>query len=146
MIAHGGTRGSRHSGVWHIILCIRRIKMSDKKEHILVTGGAGYIGSQTVRLLVEQGYTVTVIDDLSTGHKEAVPSEITIIEASIADTHLVEQALHGVDAVLHFAANIEAGESVFDPSRFWRNNLVGTISLLDAMKNVGVKQLVFYLH
>jgi len=118
-------------------------RMSETSKHYLVTGGAGYIGSQTVRLLVREGHRVTVVDNLSTGHAEALPSEVTLVEAALSDGATITKSLDGVDAVLHFAANIEAGESVHDPARFWANNLNGTLSLLNSMQAAGVKKLVF---
>ncbi|MFN8105923.1 MAG: UDP-glucose 4-epimerase GalE [Acidimicrobiia bacterium] len=109
----------------------------------LVTGGAGYIGSQTVRELVANGIDVIVIDNLSTGHAAAVPPDVPLVRASVADAGALAEALDGVDAVLHFAASIEAGESVTDPRRFWHNNMVETLALVDAMVDAGVGRLVF---
>lgn len=109
----------------------------------LVTGGAGYIGSQTVRALAAEGVEVVVLDDLSTGHRAALPAGVELVEASLDDGDALRGCLAGVDAVLHFAASIEAGESVADPGRFWRNNTVNTILLLDAMVDAGVARLVF---
>lgn len=109
----------------------------------VVTGGAGYIGSQTVRELVANGVEVVVVDDLSTGHAAALPAGASLVRASVADAGALAEALDGVDAVLHFAASIEAGESVTDPRRFWHNNLVETLVLLDAMVDAGVGRLVF---
>lgn len=109
----------------------------------LVTGGAGYIGSQTVRELVRAGTDVVVIDDLSTGHEAALPAGVELVRASLQDSAALAGALDGVDAVLHFAASIEAGESVTDPRRFWHNNTSNTIALLDAMVDAGVGRLVF---
>src|SRR5262245_53067419 len=101
---------------------------------ILVTGGAGYIGSHTVALLRSRGHAVTVLDNLSTGHREAVPSDC-LIQCDLSDTNAVAQALRerGIDAVVHFAASCYVGESVQDPAKYYRNNLVGTLCLLDAM-------------
>lgn len=109
----------------------------------LVTGGAGYIGSQTVRRLVEAGHEVVVVDDLSTGHRGALPEDVTLVEAPVADSAALAEALEGTGAVLHFAASIEAGESVTDPRRFWHNNTLNTLTLLDAMVDAGVQRLVF---
>lgn len=109
----------------------------------LVTGGAGYIGSQTVRELVRAGNDVVVIDDLSTGHAAALPAGVELVRASLQDSAALVDALDGADAVLHFAASIEAGESVTDPSRFWHNNTSNTIALLDAMVAADVGRLVF---
>lgn len=109
----------------------------------LVTGGAGYIGSQTVRELVAGGNEVVVLDDLSTGHRAALPEGTALVRASLGDAAATRTALDGVDAVLHFAASIEAGESVTDPRRFWHNNTVNTLTLLGAMVDAGVDRLVF---
>lgn len=112
---------------------------------VTVTGGAGYIGSQTTRQLVDAGHDVVVFDDLSSGHLAAVPDGVRTVQASLRDGpgDALRDALDGADAVLHFAASIEAGESVTDPARFWHNNLAGTVVLLDAMRTAGVGRLVF---
>lgn len=109
----------------------------------MVTGGAGYIGSQTVRQLAEGGVAVTVLDDLSTGHRAALPPGVELVEARVHDAEAARAALENCDAVLHFAASIEAGESVTEPDRFWRNNVVGTLVLLRAMVDANVDKLVF---
>lgn len=107
---------------------------------LLVTGGAGYIGSVVATLLVEAGHDVTVLDDLSTGHEDAVPDRATFVRADIADAH---KALAGSDAVLHFAAKSLVSESVTHPERYWTTNVVGTLGLLAAMREVGVRTIVF---
>lgn len=109
----------------------------------MVTGGAGYIGSQTVRQLAEGGVAVTVLDDLSTGHRAALPPGVELVEARVHDAEAARAALENCDAVLHFAASIEAGESVTEPDRFWRNNVVGTLVLLRAMVDANVDKIVF---
>ncbi len=109
----------------------------------IVTGGAGYIGSETVRQLVGAGHDVVVVDNLSTGHRGALGGGAALVEAAVADREALDAVLPGADAVLHFAASIEAGESVTDPQRFWWNNFVGTLTLLDAMVTAGVPLLVF---
>src|SRR4051794_36050963 len=86
---------------------------------LLVTGGAGYVGSVVAAQLVEAGHDVTVLDDLSTGHEDAVPEGARFVRASIAEAH---DALTGVDAVLHFAAKSLVGESVERPDLYWANN------------------------
>ncbi|MGH3544520.1 MAG: UDP-glucose 4-epimerase GalE, partial [Mycobacteriales bacterium] len=108
---------------------------------LLVTGGAGYIGSVVVRQLLAAGHQVTVLDDLSTGHADTVPDGVTLIEAPIGDVaqHLPE----GTDGVLHFAAKIAAGESVLRPELYWHTNVSGSLALLDAMRDAGVPRLVF---
>ncbi|MFG1698184.1 UDP-glucose 4-epimerase GalE [Nonomuraea sp. NPDC049309] len=107
---------------------------------LLVTGGAGYIGSVVAAQLIEAGHEVTVLDDLSTGHEDAVPEGAGFVRADIAEAG---QALDGVDAVLHFAAKSLVGESVQQPERYWANNLGGTLALLDAMREHDVNRIVF---
>jgi UDP-glucose 4-epimerase len=107
---------------------------------LLVTGGAGYIGSVVATQLLESGHDVTVLDDLTTGHRDAVPDGATFVQAHIAES---ADALDGVDAVLHFAAKSLVGESVSHPERYWKTNVVGTLALLDAMRSAGVGRLVF---
>ncbi|GIH21938.1 UDP-glucose 4-epimerase GalE [Acrocarpospora phusangensis] len=106
---------------------------------LLVTGGAGYIGSVVAAQLVEAGHAVTVLDDLSTGHADAVPAGAAFVEGSITEPG----DLTGFDAVLHFAAKSLVGESVQQPGRYWANNLGGTLTLLDAMRGAGVGRIVF---
>jgi UDP-glucose-4-epimerase GalE len=109
---------------------------------ILVTGGAGYIGSITIHHLMRRGFEVVVVDDLSRGHRENVnPSQLTV--AKLQDTDAVTKVLAGVDAVVHFAAYIAVGESVRKPELYFSNNVGGTVSLFEAMARAGVKKLVF---
>ena len=108
----------------------------------LVTGGAGYIGSVVASQLLDAGHEVVVLDDLSTGHRDAVPDAARFIEADLAeaaDTVLAE----GFDGVLHFAAKSLVGESVEKPELYWRGNVVTAIALLDAMVAHGTPRLVF---
>ncbi|MFG1707230.1 UDP-glucose 4-epimerase GalE [Nonomuraea sp. M3C6] len=107
---------------------------------LLVTGGAGYVGSVVAAQLVEAGHEVTVLDDLSTGHQDAVPEGARFVQKSITEAHSV---LDGMDAVLHFAAKSLVGESVAKPGLYWSNNLGGTLALLDAMRDKGVGRIVF---
>ncbi|MFG3435800.1 UDP-glucose 4-epimerase GalE [Nonomuraea sp. NPDC047897] len=107
---------------------------------LLVTGGAGYIGSVVAAQLVEAGHEVTVLDDLSTGHADAVPEGARFVHGSITEAG---DALRGVDAVLHFAAKSLVGESVEKPGLYWSHNLGGTLALLDAMHGQGVRRIVF---
>jgi UDP-glucose 4-epimerase len=102
---------------------------------ILVTGGAGYIGSHTLRHLLAAGHEPVVLDDLSAGHRAAVPEGVPIVESSTADAAAVTKALadHRPAAVIHFAGSIEAGESMTDPRRFYANNLAAGLALLDAL-------------
>ncbi len=117
--------------------------MSERR--ILVAGGAGYIGSHTVRALQRSGFTPIVLDDFSSGSRAAVPLEVPIVQASLADPAAIRAALQTwqPEAVVHFAAYIEAGESVKDPARFYGNNVVNTWNLLEAMRATGVGCLVF---
>lgn len=115
------------------------------ESSILVTGGAGYIGSHAVKALVRAGKRVVVLDNLCRGHREAVPPEATLLELDLLETDAIAAALreHNVDRVLHFAALTYVGESVEDPLRYYWNNTAGAVSLLQAMKQASVKRLVF---
>ncbi|WP_137988889.1 UDP-glucose 4-epimerase GalE [Streptomyces vilmorinianum] len=107
----------------------------------LVTGGAGYVGSVVAAHLLEEGHEVTVLDDLSTGFAEAVPAGARFIEGRIQDA---ARWLDGsYDGVLHFAAFSQVGESVAKPEKYWENNVGGTTALLAAMREAGVRKLVF---
>ncbi|MCO1575079.1 UDP-glucose 4-epimerase GalE [Crossiella sp. SN42] len=109
---------------------------------LLVTGGAGYVGSVCAARLVESGHEVTVVDDLSTGHADAVPSGARFVQGDIgevAGTLLAE----GFDGVLHFAAKSLVGESMTDPAKYWQGNVVTSLKLLDAIKEHGTPRLVF---
>ncbi|RKT05117.1 UDP-glucose 4-epimerase [Streptomyces sp. 3211.6] len=107
----------------------------------LVTGGAGYVGSVVTAHLLEAGHEVTVLDDLSTGFAEGVPAGATLVNGRIQDAarHLDPS----YDAVLHFAASSQVGESVVNPGKYWDNNVGGTLALLTAMREAGVRTLVF---
>ncbi|WP_031068768.1 UDP-glucose 4-epimerase GalE [Streptomyces sp. NRRL S-118] len=107
----------------------------------LVTGGAGYVGGVVATRLLEAGHDVTVLDDLSTGFAEGVPPGVRFIEGRVQDAarHLDPS----YDAVLHFAAFSQVGESVVHPEKYWTNNVGGTMALLDAMRAAGVRRLVF---
>jgi UDP-glucose 4-epimerase len=109
---------------------------------VLVTGGAGYIGSVVAAQLVAAGHQVTVLDDLSTGFADAVPAGATFVKGTLRDC-AAEVLSDGIDAVLHFAAKSLVGESVAEPAKYWSNNLGGTISLLEAMREIGVRTIVF---
>ncbi|MEU7169333.1 UDP-glucose 4-epimerase GalE [Streptomyces morookaense] len=111
------------------------------KSKCLVTGGAGYVGSVVAAHLLAAGHAVTVLDDLSTGHREAVPDGASFVEGRIQDA---ARWLDGsYDAVLHFAAFSQVGQSVADPEPYWRNNVGGTADLLAAMRDADVRRLVF---
>ena len=111
---------------------------------VLVCGGAGYIGSHMARLLAEHGYDVTVFDNLRTGRRAAARWG-DFVEGDLLDRPALDAlfASKTFDAVFHFAALIAVGESVVDPSGYYRNNVVGTLNLLDAMKTAGVGRFVF---
>ncbi len=111
---------------------------------VLVTGGAGYIGSHATRLLMRAGHEVWVFDNLSRGHRGAVPAG-RLLEGSLVDRPRVEQVLrdHRIDAVMHFAAFALVGESVSDPALYYSNNVVSTLALLEAMRSTGVQRIVF---
>ncbi|MCK4608274.1 MAG: UDP-glucose 4-epimerase GalE [Gammaproteobacteria bacterium] len=111
---------------------------------ILVTGGAGYIGSHMTDMLVQKGYDVVVLDNLSTGFREAVLNA-ELVEGDIGDQSCLDGLFskYKFDAVLHFAAFIEVEESVANPAKYYHNNLVNTITLLDAMVAHNIKQLIF---
>ncbi|MFD9211104.1 UDP-glucose 4-epimerase GalE [Streptomyces sioyaensis] len=107
----------------------------------LVTGGAGYVGSVVAAHLLQAGHEVTVLDDLSTGHRDGIPAGAHFVEGRIQDA--AKWLDPSYDAVLHFAAFSQVGESVADPEKYWRNNVGGTMDLLAAMRDAGVRTLVF---
>jgi UDP-arabinose 4-epimerase len=113
-------------------------------KSVLVTGGAGYIGSHACKILARAGYRPVVFDNMSRGHREAVRWG-PLVEGDLADRGRLTAALveHRVSAVMHFAAYAYVGESVADPAIYYRNNLGGTLSLLDAMREAGVGKIVF---
>jgi len=111
---------------------------------LLVTGGAGYIGSVVANQLLERDHEVAVLDDLSRGHRAAIPAGARFIEVGLADAEATRDALaEGFDGVLHFAALALVAESVKFPERYHRGNFVGTLNLLDAMREHGIARLVF---
>ncbi len=114
------------------------------RRSILVTGGAGYVGSACLRHLLEHGYDAVAFDNLVQGHREAVPAG-RLIEADIENTAALVDALRrtNADAVMHFAAATCVGESVEDPEYHYRNNIGGTLSLLKAMRSAGVMRMLF---
>ncbi len=109
---------------------------------VLVTGGAGYIGSVVAAQLVAAGHEVTVLDDLSTGHADAVPAGATFVKGTLRDC-AAEVLADGTDGVLHFAARSLVGESVAEPAKYWSSNLGGSVALLEAMREIGVRTIVF---
>ncbi len=112
---------------------------------ILVTGGAGYIGATTVRTLLASGHEVVVYDNLSKGHRAAVARQAQFVEGDISDRSRLDATLKEFkpEAVLHFAAYIEAGESMRTPEKYFRNNSAGTLTLLEAMLANGLGKLIF---
>ena len=111
---------------------------------LLVVGGAGYVGSTSVEGLVEAGHEVIVYDNLSSGHRSAVPSGAKLVTGDIADRARLRTVLaDGIDAVLHCAARSTVGESMADPGLYYRTNVAGGVELLEAMKESGVTRLVF---
>ena len=112
--------------------------------NVMVVGGAGYIGSHAVRLLLDAGQNVTVYDNLSRGHREAVPDGM-LVEGELSDREKVVATLkdNKIDAVMHFAAFARVNESVTDPALYYRNNVIAAIELLDSMREANVKKIVF---
>src|SRR5215510_1208007 len=113
--------------------------------NVLVTGGAGYIGSVVAAELLKAGHRVLVYDDLSRGHRRAAPKGAELIVADTSDSAALDRVFtaHPFDAVMHFAALIEAGESMKNPAAFFRNNTANALTLLEAMLAHGVKKFVF---
>src|SRR5947207_6060833 len=112
---------------------------------ILVVGGAGYIGSVCAELLLDQGHGVTIFDNLSEGHRRALDPRAEFVEGDLVDRQLIEKTLakQQPDAVMHFAANALVGESMQNPSKYFRNNIANGLNLLDAMIASDVRQFVF---
>jgi UDP-glucose 4-epimerase len=115
------------------------------REKILVTGGAGYIGSHTVQQLVARGDSVIVLDNLSTGFRQAVPAGVTLVEGDVGDERLVGALLreHGIRSVVHFAAHCIVPESMTDPLKYYTNNTAQTCNLIAACVAGGVQHFVF---
>jgi UDP-glucose 4-epimerase len=111
---------------------------------LCVTGGAGYVGSVVAELLVERGHNVVVLDNLTTGHRDAVPRGCTLVEGDVRDERALAGALdQGIDAVLHFAALSVVADSMRRPLDYFDNNVTGTTRLVRAMEARGIKRLVF---
>ena len=113
-------------------------------KKLLVTGGAGYVGSVVASQLLESGYEVTVFDDLTKGHESAVPDGAEFVKGNLLDQSSISGVLsRGFDGVFHFAALSLVGESVEQPEKYYRNNVCGTLNLLEAMAEHGASRLVF---
>lgn len=110
---------------------------------LLVTGGAGYVGSVCAAVLVEKGHDVTIIDNFSTGNREAIPEKARLVEGDVADVAREVLSEGGFEGVLHFAARSLVGESVETPADYWQHNVVTTLKLLNAMREFEVTNLVF---
>jgi UDP-glucose 4-epimerase len=126
------------------VIFVANLKQS---PYILVTGGAGYIGSHTVLALKEKGYSVIVLDNLIYGHQDLVNNVLAVpfIQGDISDRALLDNlfSTYNIHAIIHFAAYAYVGESVEDPSKYYRNNVVGTLTLLEAMLAANIKKFVF---
>ena len=110
---------------------------------VLVTGGAGFIGSHVSRVLLEQGHQVTVLDNLSRGRRELAPEGAAFVQADLADESATTEALRGHDAVIHLAGFLEVAVSVERPVQFAENNVVNSVRLLEAMRRAGVGKIIF---
>lgn len=112
---------------------------------VLVTGGAGYIGSHAVRELLAAGHGVVVYDSLVKGHRAAVPADVPFVKADIRDAAVLAETFekHSIDAVMHFAAVSEVGESMADPAKYYRDNVAATLSLLESMNRANIRKIVF---
>jgi UDP-glucose 4-epimerase len=110
---------------------------------VLVTGGAGYIGSHAVREFRDAGHTVAVLDDLSAGHRAAVPNDVTFVAGDFGDGAVLRRALADVEAVVHFAGVLSVAESIRDPLRYHETNTGKGLALLQAMDEAGVRRLIF---
>ena len=122
---------------------VRSLARGVRALNILVTGGAGYIGSHTADAIQKSGHMPIVYDNLSAGHRWAVGSK-PLVEADLSDKLSIQRAIkqHNIEAVIHFAAYAYVGESVTDPRKYFQNNVVNTLNLLDVMLDLGVKYIV----
>ncbi len=120
--------------------------MAEQNGTLLITGGAGYIGSHTVRHLLEHNERIVVLDNLVYGHREALPLDrVTFVQGEMGDAALVEKLFveHQPEAVLHFAAYCYVGESVSDPLKYYRNNVVAPLAMIEAMQRHGTRRFIF---
>ena len=113
--------------------------------NVLVTGGAGYIGSHAVRALMAAGHGVVVLDNLVRGHRAAVPAGVPFVKGDIRDAALLAETfeIFPIDAVMHFAAVSEVGESMADPAKYYRDNVAATLSLLESLYKADIRKIVF---
>ena len=114
-------------------------------DTVLITGGAGYIGSHAILAFEAAGYGVVVLDDLSTGRRDAVPERFTFIEGNAGDSNLVREIIsqHGVSAVVHFAGSLVVPESVENPLKYYANNTCASRNLIAGCIEIGVKHFIF---
>ncbi len=112
---------------------------------ILITGGAGYIGSHTVYAFLESRYDLVIVDDLSTGHRNLLPRDIAFYNGNVGDTLLLDKIFtsHPIDCVIHFAGSISVPESVADPLKYYKNNVANAANLLEACVKHGIKNFIF---
>lgn len=110
---------------------------------VLVTGGAGFIGGHVSKILLDDGHEVVILDNLSKGHKETVDKRAKLVVGDMADPVKTKEALSGVDAVIHMAGLIVVPESVKDPIKYSQNNVLGSVSLFQSMRETGVKKIIF---
>ncbi|MEK7616970.1 MAG: UDP-glucose 4-epimerase GalE [Patescibacteria group bacterium] len=110
---------------------------------LLVTGGAGFIGSHVVKILLDKDHAVTVFDNLTRGHQDQIDDRASFVKGDLSDQEVLEKTLKNHDAVIHLASFIEVGESVKKPVEFAENNILGTVKLLEAMRRTGVKKIIF---
>ncbi len=115
------------------------------KVTVLVTGGAGYIGSHTCRQLIDAGYEVVVLDNFYSGHRWAIPREAVLVEGDVGNATLVRETLtqHTINAVIHFAGHIVVPESVENPIKYYRNNTIASCNLIQACVDVGINKFIF---
>lgn len=111
--------------------------------NILVTGGAGFLGAHITKILLEKGHQVVVLDNLSKGHRDEVDPRAKLVVGDILDPKAVEDCLENIDAVIHMAGLIVVPESVEKPEEYFKNNVLGTVNLLESMKNKKVKKIIF---
>jgi UDP-glucose 4-epimerase len=117
--------------------------MGGARVRLLVSGGAGYVGSVVAARLLAAGHEVTILDDLSTGHLDAVPQGAAFVRGTIRDQAASVLTERGIEGVLHFAASSLVGESVANPAKYWANNLGGALALVDAMRVAGTPRIIF---